>query len=94
MPGYASVETFDPFAEHQWPQKGMQGSFMSNDSDDFVKPLGTAQDEIVQQLKKANSALSTQQTKGLGVHLKERSKRKKVRKTVKVGGVPENEAKP
>lgn len=42
MPGYASVETFDPFAEHQWPQKGMQGSFMSNDSDDFVKPLGTA----------------------------------------------------
>ena len=42
MPGYPTVETFDPFAEHQWPQKGMQGSFMSNDSDDFVKPLGTA----------------------------------------------------
>ena len=40
LPGF--VETFDPFAEHQWPNKGMQGSFMSNDSDDFVKPLGSA----------------------------------------------------
>ena len=41
MPNY--VDTFDPFSEHQWPQKGgLQGSFMSNDSDDFVKPVGTA----------------------------------------------------
>lgn len=54
LPGF--IDSLDPFAEPKWPQKGLGGSFVSDDTDDFFRPPGTAVDELVQQLTKANSA--------------------------------------